>query len=69
MFGGLAFMLAGHMWCGVLGGDLIARVGGEQYDEVLRYTLARPMDFTGKPLRGFACVGSEGIEADEALKH
>ncbi|WP_428262284.1 TfoX/Sxy family protein [Haliangium sp.] len=56
MFGGLAFMLGGHMTCGVNGGDLMARVGPEQYGEALDEPDARPMDFTGRPLKGFVYV-------------
>ncbi|MDH4225621.1 MAG: TfoX/Sxy family protein, partial [Deltaproteobacteria bacterium] len=35
MFGGLAFMVQGHMCCGVAGEDLMARVGPEGYQEAL----------------------------------
>ena len=67
MFGGLAFMVSGNMCCGVLGGDLMARVGPGQYASVLRLPHARPMDFTGKPLKGFVYVGHEGIASDHEL--
>ena len=35
MFGGLAFMLSGNMCCGVIGDELMARVGPEQYAAAL----------------------------------
>ena len=67
MFGGLAFMVSGHMCCGVLGEDLMARVGPAQYASLLQLPHARVMDFTGKPLKGFVYVGHEGIESDDEL--
>ena len=36
MFGGLAFMVNGHMACGVQGDDLMVRVGAEGYEEALK---------------------------------
>lgn len=67
MFGGLAFMVSGNMCCGVLGEDLMARVGPAQYASLLQLPHARPMDFTGKPLKGFVYVGHEGIASDDEL--
>lgn len=68
MFGGLAFMLSGHMCCGVVGEELMARVGPEQYPQALQHVHARPMDFTGRPLTGFVYVSSQGIETDAELE-
>jgi len=42
MFGGLAFLLNGHMACGVQGDDLMVRVGPDEYESALRKTGARP---------------------------
>ena len=67
MFGGIAFMLSGHMCCGVVGDTLMARVGPEQYDESLRRPHARAMDFTGRPMRGFVYVDPDGFESDHDL--
>jgi len=68
MFGGLAFMIRGHMCCGVNGEELMARVGPDAYEEALQEPHARVMDFTGKPLKGFVFVGVEGIASDSDLK-
>ena len=67
MFGGLAFMLQGNMSCGVSGDDLMLRVGPEAYEEALARPHARPMDFTGKPLRGFVYVDPVGFAEDDDL--
>jgi len=52
MFGGLTFLVRGQMCCGVLRDRLVVRVGLARYDEALTQSHARPMDFTGWPLRG-----------------
>jgi TfoX/Sxy family transcriptional regulator of competence genes len=67
MFGGLAFMLRGHMCIGVLRNDLMVRVGPEQYEECLTLPHARQMDFTGQPLTGFLFVDPQGFESDKDL--
>lgn len=60
MFGGLAFLLHGKMFCGVNADDLMVRVGPDRYEEALARAHVRPMDFTGRPLRGYVYVGREG---------
>ena len=46
MFGGIAFMLAGNMCCGVIGEDLLVRLGDDA-ERALAEPHTRPMDFTG----------------------
>jgi len=69
MFGGLAFMLSGHMCCGVVKDTLMARVGADQYLDALKKPYTKEMDFTGKPLKGFVYVEPEGFESDEELEY
>lgn len=59
MFGGLCFMVDGHMCCGVLGDSLIFRVALERWQKALAEDRAEPFAFTGKSLRGIAVVGPE----------
>ena len=68
MFGGIAFLIGGHMCVGVIGDELMARVGPDAYEDALRQPDARPMDFTGRPMRGFVTVSSRGIAEDEDLE-
>ncbi len=68
MFGGLAFMVRGNMCCGVVGDDLMVRVGPDGYEAALERPHARPMDFTGKPLKGFVYVAPEGIATRPTLE-
>lgn len=67
MFGGLCYMLHGHMCCGILGDTLMARVGPEQYAACLELPFAREMDFTGKALTGLVYVAPEGVAEDADL--
>jgi TfoX/Sxy family transcriptional regulator of competence genes len=67
MFGGLAFMVRGHMACGVVGDQLIVRVGPESYERALRLSHAQEMRFTGKPMRGFVMVDAEGVATAKAV--
>jgi TfoX/Sxy family transcriptional regulator of competence genes len=68
MFGGVAFMVAGSMACGIVGNDLMARVGADRYDEALARPHARLMEFTGRPLRGFVLVDARGIRTAATLQ-
>ncbi len=68
MFGGLSFMLGGNMACGVLGDDLIVRLAPQDQDLALTQPHARPMDFTGRPMKGFVYVGPEALRSDEDLR-
>lgn len=67
MFGGLCFMVDGGMCCGVLGEDLIVKVGKAQHEACLARPHARPFDFTGRVSRGIVYVGPEGTRAGASL--
>lgn len=67
MFGGLAFMVRGHMTVGIVGDDLIVRVGPEGYEDALANPSARPMDFTGRPMTGMVFVAHTNLD-DTALE-
>ncbi len=68
MFGGLAFMLHGHMVVGVLGSTLMARVGAERHADALAMTHVRAMDFTGRPMKGYVYVDPPGLADDGDLQ-
>ena len=67
MFGGLCFMVRGNMLGGVMGDEIIVRVGADHYEEALQFPHAREMDFTGRPMRGFVVVSSDGVASDDDL--
>lgn len=68
MFGGVAFLADGHMFVGVIGDMLMARVGPENYAAALKRRHVREMDFTGKPMKGYVYVDPAGIAGDEELE-
>jgi hypothetical protein len=65
IFGGLTFLIAGNMSCGVNGNELIVRLDPEHEDEALARPHARPMDFTGRRMRGFVTVRPEGLTGSD----
>jgi TfoX/Sxy family transcriptional regulator of competence genes len=68
MFGGIAFLVAGNMCCGVLGDELIVRLDQEEADELLGSVRGvREFDPTGRPMRGWLLVGSNVIAEDAEL--
>ncbi len=68
MFGGLTFMVGGHMCCGVAGDELVVRVGIAGAREAIKRPHARYCDFTGRPMKTMVSITPEGFESDEALK-
>jgi len=68
MFGGLAFMVNGHMCCGIVGNDFVVRTGPNQYEAALSHPHVRPMDFTGRTMRGFVYVNPPGYRSTRDLK-
>ena len=67
MFGGIAFMYAGHMCVGINNDLLMARVGPIRYKEAMARPHAQEMDFTGRSLKGFVYVAPDGIATDADL--
>jgi hypothetical protein len=67
MFGGISFLINGNMCCGVLGPDLLARVGPDAAGGALAEPATRPFDMGRGPSRGWVMVGPEGITTDDAL--
>jgi TfoX/Sxy family transcriptional regulator of competence genes len=67
MFGGIAFMVAGNMACGVLGEDLIVRLGDEEAEKALGEDGVRPFDFTGRPMKTTVYVSPERTSDDVGL--
>ena len=68
MFGGVTFLCQGRLCGGIVGNDLMVRVPVDEFDAALRKRHARPMDFTGKPLKGFLYVSPPGIRTAAALR-
>jgi TfoX/Sxy family transcriptional regulator of competence genes len=67
MFGGIAFLLDGKMFIGLAKNQLMVRVGPDRHDEALARPHVRPMDFTGRPMRGYVYVAPAGYANARAL--
>jgi hypothetical protein len=68
MFGGIGFMLHGNMACGVIGRELIVRVGLDEYEPSLTKPHTREFDMTGRPMTGWVVVTEGGYKADAGLE-
>jgi TfoX/Sxy family transcriptional regulator of competence genes len=67
MFGGVAFMVRGHMAVGIVKDDLMVRVGAEAHESSLEAPHTRPMDFAGRPMKGMIYVAPDGTRSDAEL--
>lgn len=70
MFGGLCFMVCGHMTCGVMSDkydDIMVRVGKDGFGDAIAQPHTREMDFTGRSMKGMVYVEPAGFESDADL--
>jgi hypothetical protein len=69
MMGGLAFMVNEKMCVGVVKNNMMARIDPEAMEEALGRKGCKPMDFTGRPMKGFVFIEPEGMDMDEDLDY
>ncbi|MCB9496827.1 MAG: TfoX/Sxy family protein [Fibrobacteria bacterium] len=67
MMGGVTFMVSGKMCVGVLRDELVCRIAPEDQEEALGKVGARPMDFTGRPMKGFLMISPLGLKGEGEL--
>ncbi len=68
MFGGLCFLIHGNMCCGVLKDELVLRLDPARAQELLSRPYTKPMDFTGRPMKGFLFIEAGGLGTDRQLQ-
>ena len=68
MFGGIGWMLNGNMCVGIYKDWFIISVGEKTASEIFEKKHVKPMDITGRPMKGWAMVAPEGYESDKDLK-
>jgi TfoX/Sxy family transcriptional regulator of competence genes len=68
MFGGVCHLLHGNMFAGVYREFLILRLGEDEAARALTLPFVRPLDITGKPMKGWVMVAREGWQTDAELK-
>lgn len=69
MMGGLCFMVDDKMCVGALEDRLMVRIDKDRMQEYLKKTGARPMDFTGRPMKSFLFVEAEGVDTESQLEY
>ncbi|MFT6814371.1 MAG: TfoX/Sxy family transcriptional regulator of competence genes [Sphingobacteriales bacterium] len=67
MMGGYCVMLDEKMCVGIVKEHLMARVGPANYEKALQINGAKPMGFTGRPMKGYVFVAPEAIDTDKDL--
>lgn len=69
MMGGLTFMIHDKMCVGIVKNDLMARIGKDNYEAALQKPGCRPMDFTGKPMKGYVFLEQKAIDMEVELEY
>jgi hypothetical protein len=69
MFGGLAFLIDGHMSVAASGqGGLLVRVDPEETDALLAKPHAQPFVMRGREMRGWLRVDADGVRTKRQLE-
>ena len=66
--GGPCFMVDGKMCVGVLDRRLMVRFDPALDADVLKRTGCKPMDFTGRPMKGYVFIDPSGTQTETALR-
>jgi len=67
-------MVDGKMACGIHYDKkketdlLMARVGVDSYPELIKHAHALPMDFTGRPMKGYIFIKPDGYDSEVDLE-
>lgn len=67
MMGGLTFMVRGKMCVGIEKNRLMVRLDPKEYESALQRKGCVPMDFTGRPMRGFVFVDPTVLRTEAQL--
>ncbi len=68
MFGGLAFLVGGHMAVSASGrGGIMVRVDPAQSDRLVATSAAYPMEMRGRPMDGWVRVDAEHLRTKRQL--
>ncbi|PZF82116.1 TfoX/Sxy family protein [Jiangella anatolica] len=68
MFGGLAFLVNGHLACGVRHDELMVRLPAEEHEAALGEAGAKPFDMTGRPMKGWVVIDAAALAEDDDLR-
>ncbi|MCA9033490.1 MAG: TfoX/Sxy family protein [Planctomycetaceae bacterium] len=68
MFGSTCFLINGNMCVGPWKGSLIVRLDKKLHEQTQSEPHVKPMDITGRVMKGWARIQPAGIESDDDLK-
>jgi TfoX/Sxy family transcriptional regulator of competence genes len=68
LFGGVGFIVNGNLACGVSGTTLFVRMSPEQFEAALVRPFVRPLDTTGRAMKGWIVVDPQGVQSTGDLK-
>ena len=70
MFGGLAYMMNGHICFALWDDYLVIRIGSESANKLVdNDPHARPFDLAGKTMKGWVMVATDALGEDEDLQN
>jgi len=69
MFGGLCFMVNDKMCVGVEKERMMVRLDPEKYEDVINKEGVKPMDFTGKVMKGYVFVDADALNTKKKLEY
>lgn len=67
MFGGISFMVNGNLAVGVIGDELMIRVGKEAHEAAVSRPGTRTFDMGARPMKGWVSVTAEGFPTEETF--
>jgi TfoX/Sxy family transcriptional regulator of competence genes len=69
MFGGVCFMVNDKMCTGVVKDEMMCRIDPDIYESLLDKKGCRPMDFNGRPMKGYVFISDEGMRSKKELSY
>ena len=75
MMGGLIFMVYEKMCCGIHidkkfdDSLLMAKIGTTEYEKEIAKDVCLPMDFTGRPMKGYIFITPKGFDMEKDLEY
>lgn len=69
MFGGLCFLVDDKMLLGVEKDRLMARIDPEDEAKAMKRKGTKPMDFTGRVMKGYVFIDEKAVDLDKDLEY
>lgn len=69
MFGGICFMVNDKMCIGVVGDEMMCRIGPDAYEDALEKNGVTEMKFSGKPMVGYVFVNKDVLSSKKDLRY